>query len=581
MNKLHFQVDSRLARLLSQEYSSTEKALKELVDNAWDADAETVIITLPEPMSAMPIVIADDGTGMTEQEVKSHYLKIASDRRANRGERTVGKARLVKGRKGVGKFAGLMAASVMSLTTRARGSEVSFTLNMSDLEQVADIEDLPIQVSAKDCSPADHGTTITLTHLHQGLTYPDANRLRQQLISEYGRQTDFKIIVDGKRMSIDDLDGTYNEKKARLPSVGDVSMRFTISSGKAGLREPGISLMVGGKAIGKPRFFGLDGCEDFPPKLLRKMYGEVHVDGLIDHITAGWDSVIENSEKLQELEAYVQPIIREAFRETHGAEIRMAQARLKKAINERLAAMPEFKREYADRAIKKILEKYYDEPSAKVEPVVFVLLEALERSDYRAVVEHLADAQRRDVSSIADALNQFAIADMAFLVDQASARSTYLDHLEQLASNDKTLEKTMHTAIEGSLWILGPEYSLFSSNQTLKRLVEDYLSKEYIGANADIRPDLLLNENLNGEHLLIEFKRPSHLLKFEDYQQATRYRNELGQHTGKAIKVMLIGGRRGNVPTQYSEPNVDVFLFTDIISTARRQLQWLLRTESR
>lgn len=53
MNKasLRFQVDSRLATLLSQEYPSSEKALKELIDNAWDADAEEVFVTLPTPMS--------------------------------------------------------------------------------------------------------------------------------------------------------------------------------------------------------------------------------------------------------------------------------------------------------------------------------------------------------------------------------------------------------------------------------------------------------------------------------------------------------------------------------------------------
>lgn len=36
---LRFQHDSRLATLLSQEYSSSERALNELIDNAWDADA--------------------------------------------------------------------------------------------------------------------------------------------------------------------------------------------------------------------------------------------------------------------------------------------------------------------------------------------------------------------------------------------------------------------------------------------------------------------------------------------------------------------------------------------------------------
>ncbi len=65
---LRFQVDSRLATLLSQEYSSSERALKELVDNAWDADAERVAIALPKPLSGDPIVIQDDGTGMTEEE---------------------------------------------------------------------------------------------------------------------------------------------------------------------------------------------------------------------------------------------------------------------------------------------------------------------------------------------------------------------------------------------------------------------------------------------------------------------------------------------------------------------------------
>ena len=51
---LRFQVDSRLATLLSQEYSSSERALKELVDNAWDADAERVLVTLPKGYGHSP-----------------------------------------------------------------------------------------------------------------------------------------------------------------------------------------------------------------------------------------------------------------------------------------------------------------------------------------------------------------------------------------------------------------------------------------------------------------------------------------------------------------------------------------------
>ena len=93
MKKIAFQVDTRLAKLLSENYRSTERALKELVDNAWDADAESVKISLPEPLSDDPIFVHDSGTGMTEEELLREYLFIASDRRKRRGELTAEKKR--------------------------------------------------------------------------------------------------------------------------------------------------------------------------------------------------------------------------------------------------------------------------------------------------------------------------------------------------------------------------------------------------------------------------------------------------------------------------------------------------------
>lgn len=208
MNKssARFQVNSRLARLLSQEYSSTEKALKELVDNGWDADASKVSVTLPEPMSDDPVVVLDDGTGMTTEEVSSHYLSIASDRRARSGERTAGKKRLVKGRKGIGKFSGLMAASVMALETSAGGVCTRFTVQTKELEAVQDIEHLPIDLSTESCDPAAHGTKITLSGLHTHLTFPDPKKFRQILLQEYGREADLSVLVNDKPLGVDDVE---------------------------------------------------------------------------------------------------------------------------------------------------------------------------------------------------------------------------------------------------------------------------------------------------------------------------------------------------------------------------------------
>lgn len=575
-----FQVDSRLAQLLSQEYPSTEKALKELVDNAWDADAENVWISLPAPMTDAPIVIADDGSGMTRAELESHYLAIARDRREHRGERTAGKQRLVKGRKGIGKFAGLMAAAEMTLETRTRGPLSRFTLRMRDLAGVEDIEHLPIQIDTERCAPELHGTTITLQSLHGELAFPDASRMRQVLIFEYGRAADFAVHVDGKLLGVADVLGTYTDQSLEVPGVGPVHLRFAIADERSAQRQAGIVLRVDGKVVGKPSFFGLDEREDFPQKLKSRLYGEVQADGLRDHVTAGWDSVIENSSLLSAVTTQIQPILIAAYKERYRREIQLAQARINRAIKDRLAAMPEHRREFADQAVRRVLERFYGEEPGKLEQYVHVLLDAIEHAEYGAVLSHIHDAARKDVIAISAALDEFGMADMATLVTQAKARTQFLDELEELARKPETREAEMHKAIERNLWILGASFTLFRSNQTLKRTVEDVLGQKYQGNRAADRPDLLLNEDLNGTCLLIEFKRPSHALNHDDYVQAITYLHELLKHVNKPIRVLLMGGRRSpDFPMLQRESEVEAVAFSDVIGSARRAVSWQLSVQ--
>ncbi|MDP3229534.1 MAG: ATP-binding protein [Acidovorax sp.] len=574
----HFQVSSRLASLLSQEYSSTEKALKELVDNAWDADAESVSITLPAPMSDEPIVVEDDGTGMTAAEIRGHYLAIAADRRVARGERTAGRNRRVKGRKGIGKFAGLMAAAEMNVETRARSRVSAFTVRLSDLAQIQDIEKLPIEVQGADCGASEHGTKITLFGLHQGLAFPDAGKLRQVLLQEYGREAGVSISVNGKRLGVDDVQGTYRDETLAVEGMSNVRLRITVGEKKSVTRQPGIQIRVDGKAVGRPTFFGLDESDDFPPKLLKRLYGELDADDLRDHVTAGWDAVLENSELLAKVREAAQPLIRRAYSLQYGQEMQLAKARLSRKVHDRLAMLPEYRREYADRAIKRVLDRFFGEPVEKIEPYVFVLLEAIERTDYGTLLEHIADSSRKDIAAIAEALDDFGFAEMAYLVEQATARQAYLDNLETLLANQSTLEATMHKALEKNLWVLGHQFSLFSSNKTLRTMVDKTVGSKYEGDKADLRPDLLLNEDLAGEYLLIEFKRPSHSLKREDYTQAVNYRHEFAKTTTKRIHVLVIGGSRSaDYPTSHLEPDVGVLVFSEVIATARRMLDWQLK----
>lgn len=574
--KAHFQVDSRLAILLGDTYRSTEQALKELVDNAWDAEADHIWITLPNEMTTEAIVLKDDGSGMTEQEVSSEYLFVANDRRSRKGDLTASKRRKVKGRKGIGKFAGLMAASVMRMETKARGVSTTFIVDKKQLlEAGRDIEQIPLELQTSSCPTEEHGTCITLSELDQHLSFPVPDKLKQILIHEYGRETDFKIFINDKALGIEDISGRTLTQDVELAGIGNVRLHFTISDSKRPPKNPGIVIRVGGKAIGKPQFFGLDKADDFPIKLLSKIYGEVEANGLADDVTADWGAIIENSKAFETLQQWVEPQLREEVEASYGREVSLAQARLQQRINKRLAQLPEHKREFAEKAIKKVLQKFYDESEERMEPIVSVILDAIERDDYRYVLERIDEAKNSDIATFADALEEFGLVEMALISRQATERLRFLDYLDSLASNPDTLEEQIHASLENSLWVLGSEYSLMSSNKTLRRVIEEHLDKKYLGKNATKRPDLLLANNVLGQHLLIEFKRPSHTLDHQDYLQATSYRHELAEHL-RNIKVIVIGGRRGQI-SEYQEPNVEIMAFKEVFSKSRTELDWLIK----
>lgn len=161
------------------------------------------------------------------------------------------------------------------------------------------------------------------------------------LIFEYGRSAGFAVHVDGKPIGVDDVAGSYTDQSLEVPGVGPVQLRFAIADERSAQRQAGIVLRVDGKVVGKPSFFGLEEREDFPQKLKSKLYGEVQADGLRDHVTAGWDSVIENSSLLVAVTEQVQPILIAEYKERYSHEIQLAQARINRAIKDRLAAMPE------------------------------------------------------------------------------------------------------------------------------------------------------------------------------------------------------------------------------------------------
>ena len=122
--ELAFRPRARLISILGEHLISDQAvALVELVKNAYDADARhvTVEVSGTDDVSGTVVVISDDGTGMTLDDLATRWLSPAADEKARAkatGQRTA-LGRLPIGEKGVGRFALHQLGRSLEMVTRA------------------------------------------------------------------------------------------------------------------------------------------------------------------------------------------------------------------------------------------------------------------------------------------------------------------------------------------------------------------------------------------------------------------------------------------------------------------------------
>ena len=573
----HFKVDPKLAELLGETYRSVEEAVKELIDNSYDADSENVKINLPDDITPDPlIIIEDDGSGMKENEVRNEYLNIANSRTSRKGNLSIKKKRKVKGRKGIGKFSGLMVASQMKIETYANGKCTTLIINKDELAKAGyDLEKVPLPISVTDCEKNKTGTKITLEGLNQNLHYPNSERLKEVLIRDFGRETDFDITINGDAIGVLDLQGKSYSEEISLENGKSAILNYTVT--EKPIKQSGIALRVNNKIIGRPQNF-LASDEIIPKKLQNRVYGEIICDDLEDDLTADFGAVIENSKAYQNLTHKTTDQLRSSVDEVFATDMKMAKARYQRKINKELEKLPEFKQPFAKKALFKVLEKFYGESEDRINTVISVMVSAMEKDHYWDIVQNIEDTRSGDVEKFAEALSEFGFLEMSIISSQAINRLRFLDELNLLIENPKTLESTVHKAFENNTWLLGDDYSVIFSDQGLKTSIEKVLKKTYKGDSPEDRPDILFGRNITRSLVLIEFKRPSFTLNRDTEAQALKYRDELNSYFhNQKIEIILIGGKvKGIISSHNERGDVLYRTYVDIISQARQRLNWLL-----
>lgn len=153
LTQIPFTVSARTARLIGQEnFANAEGAIIELVKNSYDADASVCVIII-DPVNDS-IRILDNGDGMTETKIRTHWMTIGTD---DKKVNFKTKSRVKTGAKGIGRFALDRLGKSSVMVTKTLESEcLVWDVDWNQFENTgAIISDIKATLQVGNCSFMD------------------------------------------------------------------------------------------------------------------------------------------------------------------------------------------------------------------------------------------------------------------------------------------------------------------------------------------------------------------------------------------------------------------------------------------
>ncbi len=180
---LAFDVDARHIQQLGRELVENKvTAVIELIKNAYDADASTVVVAgFGSVERGGEIHVVDDGVGMDLESVSNGWMRLSSDDKERNPLSTIYR-RSRAGRKGIGRFSTQTLGSSLNLVSTRSGEGTSLSVDFYwDRDYVAgkDLRKIENEYRRVPGDPARHGTALRIVGISDPWSAFDWARVRE------------------------------------------------------------------------------------------------------------------------------------------------------------------------------------------------------------------------------------------------------------------------------------------------------------------------------------------------------------------------------------------------------------------
>jgi hypothetical protein len=311
---------SHLITIGERLYSESIELIRELVNNAYDADATEVDIKMTDEF----IEVKDNGVGMAREGLRQ-YFNIGSPEKISKNKSPVFHRDLI-GQFGIGKFASLSACECFEVYTQRGDFAAKVTFDKMEWEKEGDQWNLPLQILPPNRERGD-GTTVTLLRLIR--EFEPEEVIRKIVEGTPLKAQNFVVRLNGLRITPRSLSGhriPFLEGTEFGPVHGEI---IILPSSTASPAELGIEVKVRQVTI-KRELFGLEHWG----RIASRIRGEVHADFL--PVTTDRSGFVMDSFQYQAFRKVMDKIVQDVDDVLKRLAGRKEKQRASKALKEAL-----------------------------------------------------------------------------------------------------------------------------------------------------------------------------------------------------------------------------------------------------
>lgn len=257
---------SHLVTIGERLYGESIELIRELVNNAYDADATEVQVTIKDNA----IIVEDNGTGMDLNGLRQYFNIGSPEKRIHKKSSKFERDRI--GEFGIGKFASLSASNYFEVWTKKDEFQAKAIFDKKQWEQSGQRWQLPLEVEEVD-HRLHNGTKVTLKGITKRFNLSDVEKRIIETVPI--KAPDFSVYLNGHKVTARFIPGH------RIPFLegteyGIIHGEIIITSQlDRDISEAGIECKVKQATI-KRDFFGIQEWT----KDMARIKGEVHADFL-------------------------------------------------------------------------------------------------------------------------------------------------------------------------------------------------------------------------------------------------------------------------------------------------------------